>query len=215
MSWVAVGTAAVGTTMSIIEKSSAKKQQKKLASEMANQKRPDLSNVADGLQVSTRSSDLQREEAARNSSSSVDALSEAGTRAIGVGVGRIASVNADTNAKIGANLDEQQKNIDMLRAQDNANIRSTKEQRYNANLAALSSQYNAASQNEANANANILQALGSAGSAAANKSATAKTPKEVKGVSSLTPAGTTTAKSAKSGITASSPLSDPYYNKYK
>ena len=167
MSWVSVGTAAVGTTMSIIDKIGAKKKQKKIAAEMANQKRPELNNIADGLQVSTRSSDLQREEAARNSATSLGALSDAGTRAIGVGVGRVSAVNADTNAKIGADLDEQQKNIDFLRAQDEGNIRATKEQRSNANLAALSSQYNAAAQNGTQATANIVQGLGTAANAVA------------------------------------------------
>lgn len=165
MSWIAVGVAAVGTTMSIIEKGKARKAKKKIASEIANQKRPELDNIADGLQVSTRGSDLQREETARQSATALDALSDAGTRAVGVGVGRIAAVNADTNARIGADIDEQQKNIDFFRAQDKGNIRLTKEQRANANLAALSSQYNAESQNGTQANANIVQGAGMAGNA--------------------------------------------------
>lgn len=167
MSWVAVGVASVGTTMSIIEKGKANKAKKKAAAEIANQKRPELNNIADGLQVSTRGSDLQREENARNSATSLDALSDAGTRALGVGVGRVAAINSDVNAKIGADLDEQQKNIDFMRAQDNGNIRMTKEQRANANLAALSSQYNAASQDGTQANANIVQGLGTAANAVA------------------------------------------------
>lgn len=168
MSWVAVGTLAVGTTMSIIEKRKQKKAARRAAAEIANQKRPELTNVADGLQVSTRGADLEREEVARNSATSLDALSDAGTRALGVGVGRVAAVNADSNAKIGANLDEQQKNIDMIRAQDNASIRGMREQRSQADLAALSSQYNAAQQNGTQATANIIQGLGTAGNAVAN-----------------------------------------------
>lgn len=168
MSWVAVGTLAVGTTMSFIEKRKQKKAAKIAAAAIANQKRPELTNVADGLQVSTRGADLEREEVARNSATSLDALSDAGTRALGVGVGRVAAVNADSNAKIGANLDEQQKSIDMIRAQDNASIRGMREQRSQADLAALSSQYNAAQQNGTQATANIIQGLGTAGNAVAN-----------------------------------------------
>lgn len=167
MAWVSVGTAALGTITSGIQAIGAAKKKKKIASEIANQKRPELNNIADGLQVSTRGSDLQREENTRNSATSIDALSDAGTRALGVGVGRVAAVNADVNAKIGADLDEQQKNIDMIRAQDNGNIRATKEQRYNANIAALSSQYNAASQDGTQAISNIIQGAGMAGNAVA------------------------------------------------
>lgn len=167
MSWVAVGVSGAGVIQSGIQAFSANKQKKKIAAEMAKQKRPDLNNIADGLQVSTRGSDLQREETARQSATALSALSDAGTRALGVGVGRIASVNADTNARIGADLDEQQKNIDIIRANDEGNIRATKEQRANANLAALSSQYNAASQNGTQAVANAVQGAGMAGNAVA------------------------------------------------
>lgn len=216
MSWVAVGVAAVGTTMSIIEKSKQKKAAKRAAAAIANHKRPELTNVADGLQVSTRGADLEREEVARNSATSLDALSDAGTRALGVGVGRVAAVNADSNARIGANLDEQQKSIDMIRAQDNATIRGIKEDRSTADLAALSSQYNAANQAQQDANANIIQGLGTAGNAFANRDNTGRTPK-VKSVTSknpITPSGTVPLK-VNNQTTAPSMLSDPYYNKYK
>lgn len=208
MSWVAVGVAAVGTTMSIIEKSKQKKAAKKAAAAIANQKRPELQNVAEGLQVSTRGTDLQREEVARNSATSLDTLADAGTRALGVGVGRVAAVNADSNAKIGANLDDQQKNIDMIRAQDNASIRGMKEQRSQADLAALSSQYNAAQQNGTQATGNIIQGAGMAGNALA--SSDYFSPESINArklarrgvatsVSSLTPAGLNPLKTSKIG----------------
>lgn len=169
MSWVAVGVAGVSVVSGVIASSKAKKEKKRIAREIANQKRPELTNIAEGLQVSTRGTDLQREEVARNSATSLDALSEAGTRSLGVGVGRVAAVNVDSNAKIGANLDEQQRNIDMIRAQDNSSIRGIKEQRSAADLAALSSQYNAANQAQQDAYGNIVQGLGTAGNAYANK----------------------------------------------
>jgi hypothetical protein len=168
MSWVAVGVTGVSMVSSFFGKKKAKKDARRIENEIAKQKRQDLTNVADGLQVSTRGANLEREEVARNSATSLDALSDAGTRALGVGVGRVAAVNADSNAKIGVNLDEQQKNIDMIRAQDNATIRGIKEGRSSADLAALSSQYNAAQQNGTQATANIIQGLGTAGNAVAN-----------------------------------------------
>ena len=56
----------------------------------------------------------------------------------------------------------------MIRAQDNASIRGMREQRSQADLAALSSQYNAAQQNGTQATANIIQGLGTAGNAVTN-----------------------------------------------
>jgi hypothetical protein len=165
MSWVSVGVAGVSAVTGFLGKKKADKDARRIANEIAKQKRQDLTNVAEGLQVSTRGTDLQREEAARNSATSLDALSDAGTRALGVGVGRVAAVNADSNAKIGANLDEQQKGIDMIRAQDNATIRGIKEGRSASDLAALSSQYNAAQQNGTQAMGNVLQGAGMAGNA--------------------------------------------------
>jgi len=165
MSWISVGVAGVSTVANIFQKNKADKNARRIAAEIAKQKRQDLTNIADGMQVSTRGADLEREEVARNSATSLDALSDAGTRALGVGVGRVAAVNADSSAKIGANLDEQQKGIDMIRAQDNAAIRGIKEQRSAGDLAALSSQYNAAQQNGTQAMGNILQGAGMAGNA--------------------------------------------------
>ena len=213
-SWVAVGVAGVSVVSGIIASSKAKKEKKRIAREIANQKRPELQNIAEGLQVSTRGTDLQREEVSRNSATSLDSLADAGTRALGVGVGRVAQANADSNSQIGANLDEQQKNIDMIRAQDNGAIRGIKEQRSAADLAALSSQYNAANQAQQDANANIIQGLGTAGNAYANRDKTGKVRKEVKSVNSITPSGTVPLK-VNNQITAPSMLSDPYYNQYK
>jgi heme exporter protein D len=205
MSWVAVGVSGVSMVSGVIGSFQAKKEKKRIAREIANQKRPELINAAEGLQVSTRGADLQREEVARNSATS---LSDAGTRALGVGVGRVAAVNADSNAKIGANLDEQQKGIDMIRAQDNATIRGIKEGRSASDLAALSSQYNAAQQNGTQAMGNVLQGAGMAGNAltgsdyfsaeniAARKLARRGTATSV---SSLKPAGLNPLKTSKIG----------------
>lgn len=166
MSWVAVGVGAVTAVSGVIAKNKSNKDKKKVAAEIANQKEVPLENVADGMQVSTKSADLQKEALARNSATSIDALSDAGSRAVGVGVGRVAANNMDSSAAIGADLDRQQKEIDFLKANDAGNIRSTKEQRMNNKLAALSSQYNAANQNEAQSEGNIIRGLGSAATSA-------------------------------------------------
>jgi hypothetical protein len=73
------------------------------------------------------------------------------------------------NRDIAANLDEQQKQIDGIAAQDNARIRGTKEDRNAAKLAALSSQYNAAADAQQQGFGNIIQGAGMAGTAASGK----------------------------------------------
>lgn len=170
MTWVAVGVGAVSLTTGIIKSSKEAKNKKRIAKEIANQKEVKLDNVADGLQVSTLGSDLQKQEQARLVSTQTSALSDAGSRALGAGIGRVAAQSQDVNAKIAADLDAQQKNIDMLKAQDKGNIRLTKEQRQQAKLAALSSQYNASADAQAQAQGNMIQGLGMAAGAYANKS---------------------------------------------
>lgn len=104
---------------------------------------PELMNVADNLTVSTLGSNLQREEASRNYATSVDALRSAGARGIIGGLGVLNQNQNTVNRQIAADLDTQQKAIDMARAEDEARIRAIKEQRYANDVAALSSQINA------------------------------------------------------------------------
>lgn len=94
----------------------------------------DLENVYKNNQVSTLGADLQREENARTSSTAVDALREGGNRALVGGLGRIVANNNMVNRQIGANLDEQQKAIDMAKSSDDARIRDMVETRQSNEL---------------------------------------------------------------------------------
>lgn len=111
-----------------------------------NYQRQEFNNIAEGLQVSTLGADLQREEQARLASSQVDALQGMGARGVIGGLGRVEAGNQMVNRQIAADLDAQQKQIDQIRAQDEANIRSMQEQRETQDIAGLSSQYNAGNQ---------------------------------------------------------------------
>jgi len=193
MTYVSVGIGAGGAIWSAIQSGKANKQKKKIAKEIANQKEAPLTNIADGLQVSTLGSDLQKEEQARLASTQTSALEDAGSRALGVGVGRVSAQNQNVNANIAADLDAQQKNIDMMKAQDEGRIQMTKEQRQQAKLAALSSQYNASADAQAQGMGNVMQGVGLAGGALAGSgklAGTAKTPNaKLTSVSELTPKG--------------------------
>ena len=159
---IGAGSSALGAVTGAIQAIGAGKTKRAVAAEIAKQKEVPLTNVADGLQVSTRSADLQKEQQAQLAATQIGALQDGGTRALLGGIGRVSANSNAVNAEIGAGLDQQQKEIDQIGAQDNANIRSMKEQRAANKLAALSSQYNAASQNQAQAVGNIVQGLGSA-----------------------------------------------------
>lgn len=113
---------------------------------LENYERQELTNIAEGLQVSTLGADLQREEQARLAATQVGALQGAGARGVIGGLGRVEAGSQQMNRQIGAELDAQQKQIDQMRAQDQANIRSMQEQREQQDVAALSSQYNAGNQ---------------------------------------------------------------------
>lgn len=111
-----------------------------------NYQRQEFQNIAEGMQVSTLGADLQREEQARLAATQVGALQGAGVRGLLGGLGRVEAGNQMVNRQIGADLDMQQKQIDQMYAQDQANIRGMQEQREMQDISGLSSQYNAGNQ---------------------------------------------------------------------
>jgi hypothetical protein len=135
--------AATGALASGIQAISGAKQRRDARQALENYERQNLENVAEGLQVSTLGADLQREEQARMAASQVGALQGAGSRGLLGGLGRVEAGNQMANREIAANLDAQQKQIDQMYAQDQANIRGMQEQREVSDIAGLSSQYNA------------------------------------------------------------------------
>lgn len=155
--YIAGGMSVVGGAYNMIQ---GAKQKKEAAKALEKYQRQELKNVAENLQVSTIGADRQREEQARLSATQIDALQGAGTRGILGGLGRVEAGSQAVNADIAANLDEQQKQIDAMKAEDDARIRSMQENREVGDINALSSQYNAG--NEA-FQQGIGQAIGGAG----------------------------------------------------
>ena len=153
-------TGGLGVGMSIYDKIQGAKQKREARRALENIKRQPLTNISDGLQVSTLGSDLQKEEQARLASSQVSALQGAGTRGLIGGLGAVEAGNQNVNAKIAADLDIQQKQIDQIRAEDEARIRGMQEQRELADVSALSSQYQAGSDLDRMSTANAIQGLG-------------------------------------------------------
>lgn len=95
----------------------------------------DLENAYTNKQVSTLGSDLMREENARAMSTATGALREGGSRALIGGLGKVVSQSNTMNRQIAANLDEQQKALDLAAAADDVRIRDMVERRQADELA--------------------------------------------------------------------------------
>lgn len=128
---------------------------------LENYERQKLENVAKDLQVSTLGADRQLAEQSRLASTQIGALQSGGTRALIGGLGRVESGNQAVNDQIVAQLDQDQERINQMIATDNANIRGMQENRENADISALSSQYQAGKQDLNMAFGNIVQGVGS------------------------------------------------------
>lgn len=175
---VNAGAGALTAVTGAISTFSEMANKKKIAREIKNMKEPTLTNIADGMQVSTMGADLKKEKQAQLAATQTSALQDGGARALIGGIGRVSQGSQDVNDSIATNLDEQQNNITNVRAQDEQRIQGAKSQNHANKLAALSSQYNAANQNQAQGMANIVQGAGMAGNALANgNGGTAKNPK--------------------------------------
>jgi len=160
----------LGAGMGLYNVINGAKEAKEASRALSDYERQKLTNVAEGLQVSTLGADLQREEASRLASTSVDALREAGTRGIIGGLGRVSANNNNVNREISANLDAQQKSIDQIQAEDDARIRNMTEQREIGDINALSSQVQAGKQDMNMGMANIVQGVGGIGNSIAGMS---------------------------------------------
>jgi len=143
---------AVYTTYTALDEADKKKSAKRA---LDNLPTPQQKNVAENLSVSTLGADLMKEETLRNNTAIVDSLRAAGPRGIQGALGYVQDNTNRVNANAAANLDEQQKSIDVMKAEDNRRIQMANERRYENDVAALSSQYNSANdaQNQATANA--------------------------------------------------------------
>jgi hypothetical protein len=142
----AITSAAVAVAGGAFQAISSAKQAKKAEDALLNLKTPELENIAEGLQVSTMGADLQKEELGRQYATGVDALRSGGIRGVVGGLGSLNAQQNVANRQIGADLDMQQRQIDQIGAQDKARIQGVLENRYQNDVAALSSQYSAGQQ---------------------------------------------------------------------
>lgn len=160
MSFVSAGIGVAGVGLSAYKMIKEESRAKAAAKALENYKRQDFVNTGEGLQVSTLGADYSKENLSRMNESYIQALREGGTRALMGGLGRLQTNTQDMNKQIAADLDQQQKQIDMYKAQEEQNIRNLKEGREQQDIAGLSSQYNAGREGSGQALGSMLSAAG-------------------------------------------------------
>lgn len=142
--------AGAGTALGIggsIGKAIGGAKQKRAARRAArNFKRQELRNVNRGRRISTRGAEIQKEMAAQRTATSVEALRSGGVRGVVGGLGQVNNANIRQSQAIGANLDQQQVQLDREIAADEARIRAMQENRDNMELNAIQQQMNAGNQ---------------------------------------------------------------------
>lgn len=127
---------------------SGSKRERSIKNAIENYERQDLRNVFSSIGVSSLGADLLREENARVSATSIDALQSAGARGVVGGLGSVLRQSNLVNREAAADLDRQQQDINRLRANDDARIRSMQERREEEDLRGLGTELNAARQDK-------------------------------------------------------------------
>lgn len=141
---LAIGAITAGAGIYQAVKGAEERESAKTALE--NYKVPDLLNYAEGIQVATKGADLQKEMLGSATNTAMDALRSGGIRGVIGGTQQLIEQNKLQSAQIAAGIDQQLAQRSQMIAQEEANLRGMREQRYQQDIAALSSQYNAGDQ---------------------------------------------------------------------
>jgi hypothetical protein len=131
---IGIGVAAAGGIAQTISGISRTNKAKKA---LAGFQRQRLTNITEGMRVSTMGAELQTQEAQRRFATSVDALRSGGVRGLVGGLGQVEQQQQIGQQQIAAGLDQQQQQIDMMRAEDEGRIRSMIENRESAAIAGM------------------------------------------------------------------------------
>jgi len=119
---------------------------KKAKDDISDYKRQDLKNSAEDIQISTKGSDIIREEGSRATASMIGAVKRGGARAINANVGKITSQNLKYQNEAALNIDRQEQYRNKMIADQNFEVQSMYERREEADLRGLGAQAEAAKQ---------------------------------------------------------------------
>ena len=127
----------------------------------------DLTNPYKNLSISTAGADFRRDEAARASATATRAAMGAGARGVAA-LGNVVAATNDVNREVAANLDEQQRNIDMMTAKDETRIQNMIETRQANELAGYGQMMNVGMGMKHQGLANVAQGFSAMGQSMGN-----------------------------------------------
>jgi len=160
MGAASAGIGAVGgIAQTIIGAGQARKARKAIE----NYDRQDITNLSEGLKVSTKGADLATQELARANATTVSALKAGGVRALMGGIPQIQASTVNQMAKIGADLDEQVINIQQQEIAGAEKARQMIERREEADLAGLGQQMSTGQQTMASGLSGFAGSMGQMG----------------------------------------------------
>ncbi|MGK6342838.1 hypothetical protein ACMGDK_11400 [Chryseobacterium sp. DT-3] len=156
---IAIIPAVLAAGVGVAQMTSANKQAKKLQNQINEYDRQDLTNPYESLQVSTLGADRTREDMARNFATAANTVAQGGSRAVNSFIPNIIAQQNDAQAKIMADLDQQEKERQRLVAQGNSMVTQMQENRENNDLLGLGNALNVANQNRVNGVNQLSQSL--------------------------------------------------------
>lgn len=168
MTAIAVGGAVIGAAGGISKMVAGGKAKKAAKRALNKYKRQTFKNAHSGRTISTKGADIALDASARLAATSLDTLAAGGIRGSVGGVGQVQKAANDLSLRIGANQDEQLKEIESAEAREEIRIQTMVEQRQNADLNRLQQQLNAGAQTQASGLGDIAQAGFSVASMAAS-----------------------------------------------
>lgn len=154
--------AGVGIVGGIAQTVMGAKQASKARKAIDSYQRQELTNSYKGLSVSTKGAELQQEQLQQATATTVGALKSGGARTLLGGIGKVQRQNVAAAAQIGADLDQQQKQIDMAVAAEDSNLQNMQERREEADLAGLGQQLQSGRQTMMSGLSNVAGAVGGA-----------------------------------------------------
>ncbi len=138
--------ALIGLGISTFQAFQGAKDKENAQNQLNDYERQTLSNAYENIQVSTVGSDLMTQESQRTTANLTDATRNAGLRGVLGGIPKIQAQNNIANQEARKYLDDQVNQRQYSMAEDEIRLRNIKENRDNANIAALSSQVDAGKQ---------------------------------------------------------------------
>lgn len=151
----AITSAAIGVAAAGYSIYQGAEQKKKAEQALNAYERQELHNAAEQIQISTRGTDLMREESQRTVANVVDALQGGGGRMLGAAIPQLQAGVNQTNRQIQVDLDNQVRQREYAIAQEEARLSGMREQRDYYNLLGLGSQFQ-------NGNTTMMEGIGGA-----------------------------------------------------